>query len=262
MIERTESTRPFFEIMTSRARKPSIFAFAALCALGTALAAAATQVVAPENPGNRQELNVDTATLERYVGNYQIGSKAILTVTREATQLNAQITGQPKLPIYAEAPNKFFWKVVDAQVTFDVADSGAATSATIHQNGRDVVAPRLDEASAQAFEQQLTDRISRRQPQSGSEAALRKSIAAIGAGTPNYADMTEPLQGAMRQQLPALEGYFTGDYGTVQSVEFRGVTDAGVDKYLVTYQSGKQLQFFINLDDDGKISGLLLREAF
>ena len=249
------------ELMATQVRKSSIYAFAGLCAMAALVAAAATQIATPDAPSPRQEISVDTATLDRYVGKYQLAAHAMLTVTRDGTQLNAQLTGQPTFPVYAETPNKFFWKVVDAQVTFAVGDSGPATSATIHQNGRDRVALRLDEASAQALEQQLADRVSRQQPQSGSEAALRKSIAAIGAGAPNYDDMTAPLQEATRQQLPRLEPYFK-EYGPVTSVEFRGVTDTGVDKYLVTYQSGKQSQWFINLDADGKISGLVVRPAF
>jgi hypothetical protein len=106
------------EIMTTRARKPSTYAFAVLCILAAVVAAAATQIVAPESPGDRQEIGVDPATLDRYVGKYQLGSHFILTVTREGSQLYTQITGQPKAPVYAEAPNKFFWKVVNAEVTF------------------------------------------------------------------------------------------------------------------------------------------------
>ena len=37
-------------------------------------------------------------TLDRYVGKYSIGSVRILTITRDGDQLNAQISGQPKLP--------------------------------------------------------------------------------------------------------------------------------------------------------------------
>jgi bla regulator protein blaR1 len=249
------------EIMAGRARKPSTYTFAALCLLAAVVAAAATQIVAPEGSSARQEVSVDPATLDRYVGKYQLRSYFVLTVTREGSQLYSQITGQPKLPVYAEAPNKFFWKAVDAEVTFAVSDSGAARSATLHQNGRDLVWLRVDDATAQALEQQLADRVSRQQPQNGSEAAVRKSFAAIAAGEPNYDDMTAPLQDATRKQLPVLEDSFKG-YGPIQSVEFRGVNGGGSDKYLVTHQSGKQSEWVVNLDADGKISGLLMRPAF
>jgi bla regulator protein blaR1 len=249
------------EIMTARARKPSTCAFAVLGLLAAAVAAAATQIVAPENPGTRQEVSVDLPTLDRYVGKYQLRSYFVLTVTRAGSQLYAQITGQPKLPVYAETPNKFFWKAVDAEVTFADSGSGPAASATLHQNGHDNEWLRVDEATAQALEQRLADRVSRQQPQTGSEAAVRKSFAAIAAGEPNYGDMTTALQEATRKQLPVLEGSFKG-YGPITSVEFRGVNDGGSDKYLVTHQSGKRSEWIVNLDADGKISGLLVRPAF
>jgi beta-lactamase regulating signal transducer with metallopeptidase domain len=249
------------EIMATRARKPSTYAFAVLCILAAVVGASATQIVAPESSGDRQEISVDPAALDRYVGKYQLRSYLVLTVTREGSQLYSQITGQPKLPVYAEAPNKFFWKVVDAEVTFAVSDSGPATSATLHQNGRDLVWMRVDDATAQALEQQLADRVSRQQPQNGSEAAVRKSFAAIVAGEPNYDDMTAPLQEVTRKQLPVLEVSFKV-YGPIQSVEFKGVNDGGSDKYLVTHQSGRHSEWVVNLDADGKISGLLVRPAF
>ncbi len=116
--------------MTTRTRQASMFAFAVLCATAALLTAAATQINESASPVDRQEISVDIATLDRYVGKYQIMSNAILTVTRDGSQLNARITGQPELPIYAETPGKFFWKVVDAQVTFALGDSGPASSAT------------------------------------------------------------------------------------------------------------------------------------
>lgn len=73
--------------------------------------------------------------------------------------------------------------------------------------------------------------------------------------------MTAPLQEAVRKQSPVLELSFK-QYGPVQSAEFRGVADDGSDKYLVTYQSGKQSEWFIWLDANGKVSGLLVRPAF
>ena len=249
------------EIMTTRTGKTSTYAFAVSCLLAAVVAAAATQIVAPQSPGDRQEITVDTATLDRYVGKYQLGSHFILSVTRDGSQLYNQATGQPKWPIYAETPNKFFFKVVDAQITFAAGDGGPADSATLHQNGRDLVASRVDDATALALEQQLADRVGRQQPQNGSEAALRKHIAAIAAGAPDYGNMTAALQEAVRNQLPAMKESFK-EYGALQSLEFKGVSAAGADKYLATYQNGKQAEWFIALEASGKISGLLVRPAF
>jgi hypothetical protein len=248
------------EIMTKRSSKPWTYGFAALCVLAVTLAAAATQIVPPNATGDRQEISVDSSTLDRYVGKYRLGS-GILTITREGTQLNAQLTSQPSFPIYAETPTKFFWKVVDAQVTFSTSDGGPATSATLHQAGMDHVATRLDDVSALALEQQLSIRISQQTPQPGSEAALRRSVLAMQVATPNYDDMTPALQDVTRPQVRAVSA-FLKQLGPLQSVEFKGVTDSGADKYLVTHESGKQSQWTIQLDQNGKIAGLLVTPKF
>ncbi len=248
------------EIMTRRSRGPGIYAFAGSLLLALALAIGATQIAAPQGTAARQEISVDAATLDQYVGQYKLqgGLYSILTVTRDGTQLSSQITGQPALPIFAETPTKFFWKIVDAQVTFNVeSGSTVATGATIRQGGKDISAVRIDSQAAQALEQQLADRISQNKPQAGSEAALRKTIAATQAGTPNYDDLAPALQDATRRQLPALQPDLKAR-GPIQSVEFKGVAKGGGDQYVVTFQNGTQLQSVIALTNDGKIEGLIL----
>ena len=49
-----------------------------------------------------------------------------------------QATNQPKFPIFAESPTKFFLKVVDAQIEFVKNEKGDATAMILHQNGRDI----------------------------------------------------------------------------------------------------------------------------
>ena len=59
-------------------------------------------------------------------------------------QLNAQLTGQPALPVYADKPDHFFYKVVDAQLDFERDAAGKVTALTLHQNGRDLKAPQIE----------------------------------------------------------------------------------------------------------------------
>jgi hypothetical protein len=63
-------------------------------------------------------------------------------VTLEGDHLMTQLTGQPKFPLFAESENKFFLKVVDAQVEFVRDAKGAVASLILHQGGRDLPAPR------------------------------------------------------------------------------------------------------------------------
>jgi hypothetical protein len=94
-------------------------------------------------PKERKEIAVDPKLFDGYVGQYQLAPNFILTVTREGDQLFAQATGQPKFQIYPESQRDFFYKVVDAQITFETDASGRATSLTLHQNGANMPAKRI-----------------------------------------------------------------------------------------------------------------------
>jgi len=43
----------------------------------------------------------------------------------------------------SQVEREFFYKVVDAQITFETDSSGRATSLTLHQNGADMPAKRV-----------------------------------------------------------------------------------------------------------------------
>ncbi|HEX5007148.1 MAG TPA: hypothetical protein VFV70_08555 [Hyphomonadaceae bacterium] len=64
-------------------------------------------------------------------------------MTLENGGLQVQATGQPKAPVYPEAPNKFFYKVVDAQLTFTEAANGQPAYLTLHQMGLNQKATKI-----------------------------------------------------------------------------------------------------------------------
>jgi D-alanyl-D-alanine-carboxypeptidase/D-alanyl-D-alanine-endopeptidase len=85
---------------------------------------------------------VDSKILERYVGKYELMPNFVLTITRENDQLSAQATGQPSFPIFAKANNVFYYKVVEAQLTFNESN-GAVESVTLFQGGQTITGKRL-----------------------------------------------------------------------------------------------------------------------
>jgi CubicO group peptidase (beta-lactamase class C family) len=92
----------------------------------------------------RKEIALDEKTLERYVGRYQLAPNFVITVTRDGSHLFAQATAQPRFEIFATGERDFFFKVVDAQLTFQVDGEGRVTGLVLHQNGADVPGRRLD----------------------------------------------------------------------------------------------------------------------
>ena len=94
-------------------------------------------------PALRKEVAVDTETLDRYVGRYELAPDFILAITRDGKSLFVQATGQPRFELFPSSRNEFFLKAVDAQLTFALAAEGPAPSVTLHQNGASPVAKRI-----------------------------------------------------------------------------------------------------------------------
>jgi CubicO group peptidase (beta-lactamase class C family) len=101
-------------------------------------------------PKEHKEITVDARIFDGYVGQYQLAPNFILTITREGDQLFAQATGQGKAQIYPESEREFFYKVVDAQITFETDAKKRATGLTLHQNGANMPAKRIEGEGASA----------------------------------------------------------------------------------------------------------------
>jgi CubicO group peptidase (beta-lactamase class C family) len=99
---------------------------------------------APRLP-DLKEASVDAASLDAVTGKYDYGQrKAILTVSREGSRVFAQMTGQPKFEIFPKSDTEFFWKVVDAQVTFVKDNQGKVIKVVHHQAGQTIDAPKIE----------------------------------------------------------------------------------------------------------------------
>lgn len=92
----------------------------------------------------RPTVAVPGSTLAQYAGRYKLDSAAIFTIRAEGTKLYAELTGQPEFRLFPESESKFFYKVVDAQITFERDAEGKVVALTLHQNG-DQRAPRMEE---------------------------------------------------------------------------------------------------------------------
>lgn len=89
------------------------------------------------------EVTVSTEVLDTYVGKYELAPGFLVSITIEENQLKAQATGQPVFPIYPKSENVFFFKVVDAQLTFNTTEEGTVKSVTLLQGGREIEGKKL-----------------------------------------------------------------------------------------------------------------------
>ena len=103
---------------------------------------AAPKLTAPELPPELREIRLDDAAPGEYVGTYR-GVFGSLAIVLKENYLEAQIAGQPAFQIFASARNRFFYKVVDAQLEFERDASGKVTRVVLHQNGNHLRAPRM-----------------------------------------------------------------------------------------------------------------------
>jgi hypothetical protein len=215
---------------------------------------------APASQGNadnssrpaRQEIVVDAAVLDTYVGFYQLNDSAVFTVTRDDKHLVTRLTGQREVPIYAESNTEFFAKVVDAQISFVRDAKGDVTSLVLHQGGGHHPMKRINEAAAQNINNQTAERVKRQSASPGSEAALHRLIEGLASGKPNYGEMSPALAEATRHQLPNLHAGHE-ELGAVRSVTFLGVGRQGEDVYTVRHENGAS-HWRIALDSRGMIS--------
>ena len=212
-----------------------------------------------EPPKEHKEVTADTKTFDRFVGSYQMPG-AILAISREGDQLFLQLTGQPKFPMFPEGERKFFLKVVDAQITFDTDPQGKITQAVLHQGGRDTAARRLNEAESKRAADDmaaLAKRIKDQTQSPATEAALRRTIDELRTGQPKYELMTPALAEVTRQQLPQLQSAVS-QFGSVESVSFKGVGPGGADIYEVRFEKAST-EWRIFVGPDGKTAGMTFR---
>lgn len=99
---------------------------------------------AAEGPKARSAIRLTPAQLDRCVGRYELAPGFVVAITREGDRLLSQATGQPSAEIFPESESAFFFKVVDAQITFEPGETGPAKGLVLHQAGRDVTGRRLE----------------------------------------------------------------------------------------------------------------------
>jgi hypothetical protein len=258
-------TRSFLEqrikLIMSTSTKRWQLVGATLGLVSLALFAVAAEVSPPNANGsdNPAEVKVPASVLDDYVGYYHLTGNLVEHITRKGDQLYAQMTGQLPAEIYPSSTNEFFYKVVNAQITFEKEGAGPATGLIAHQNGADNRMARIDAALAQQLEAELKARIDAQTPVPGSEAAVHLMIEGHISNNPPYARMSPQLAKAARDQLPRSSQVFK-QLGALKSIEFKSVGAMGWDDYAVKFENGT-LDFRISLADDGTIVGALMTMA-
>ena len=97
-----------------------------------------------ELPKGRQAIELDPAIYDAYVGQYELDPDWLMTVTKESDRIFTQWAGEERVEIFPESSTKFFMKVMDAQHTFVLDETGKVSHVIVHQGGRERVATRVN----------------------------------------------------------------------------------------------------------------------
>ncbi len=89
------------------------------------------------------EVTVDPAVLATYQGVYQLAPGFALAIRAEGERLFVRATGQAEFELFAEAENRFFLRIVDAQGTFLRGKDGTVDRLLWHQGGKYQYCPRV-----------------------------------------------------------------------------------------------------------------------
>jgi CubicO group peptidase (beta-lactamase class C family) len=103
-----------------------------------------SHLIVPDLPvkPQRHAAPIDAARLERLVGSYRF-ERFVIAVTRLGDRLFAQLGDQARFEVFAVSDTEFFYRAVDARLTFELGADGSPAALVLHQNNKDQRGLRL-----------------------------------------------------------------------------------------------------------------------
>jgi CubicO group peptidase (beta-lactamase class C family) len=199
------------------------------------------------------------AELARYAGYYEITPVNVLRLEVQGGALRATGPDQPGALFHPAGGGKFFSRTSAVRIAFQTGPDGLATGALVDQAGHQVLAKAIDATEADRLAKAKAARVASGAAASGSEEALRKVVADLQKGEPDYDRLSPPLAAVMRQRLDQTTKMMAV-FGPLKSLQFTGVGPGGADIYRVEFEKAAT-EWRIALAPDGKIAALTFRPA-
>lgn len=95
-------------------------------------------------PPVHRKVKVDTRRYSLFHGRYQLTPDMVISIARNGDRLFARASGQKQVEIYPESEYSYFYKAIDAVLTFDKEVAGRVGYVTLHQGGEKIKAERID----------------------------------------------------------------------------------------------------------------------
>lgn len=198
----------------------------------------------------------DEGVLDSYTGDYRLNGWNVIAVRRESTKLFLQVVAHAPVELRPTGERDF--EMLDGMgqsVSFDRTPDGAVPSLRLRTSGGDLVAERLGTTAAEAIRARLAVRMQEQKPLEGSSAAVRRLVDGLRTGNLNYEEMAPVLAKIARKQMCRLRTQIAF-IGAAQSIEFKGVSNQGLDIYDVHHEHGNsRVQIMYS---DGLISNALV----
>ncbi|WP_010248813.1 serine hydrolase [Acetivibrio cellulolyticus] len=112
-----------------------------------------------ELPSEPKAIELESGITDKYVGTYEYVKGYNIIITKSGDQLFAQVTGQAKAEIYPEAEDEFFYRSVDARISFKKNENSEVTGLVLKQGNADIEAKRIGSAPEEKKEIQLDAKI-------------------------------------------------------------------------------------------------------
>ena len=95
------------------------------------------------------------------------------------------------------------------------------------------------------------------EPSPGTEAALRRLVAGLASGSPDYDKLSPVFAEIVRRDLPMTQAMFSS-LGELKSVTFLGHGPTGDDAYTLVFANGEVIMS-VPLDAEGRMAGGMLK---
>jgi CubicO group peptidase (beta-lactamase class C family) len=210
-------------------------------------------------PASRTLAAVRPEALDRLMGVFELDDKSVYVVRRDGGQLVGNVIGNGPVALYPSADTELFAREVDVVVSFTADPGGAVNSVKHRAYGQERTGKRVEEARARTVLAAVTrdaERIKEQKADPRSASALRKLIAGLASGNPDYDAMSPQIADLTRQQLNGLRELFAG-LGELKTLTFQRVTESGADEYLAEFAKGK-LRIDMGVNDDGRMDKVYL----
>jgi CubicO group peptidase (beta-lactamase class C family) len=100
-----------------------------------------------EKKEEKKEIQLNSALLKAYEGQYQFRPDSVVTIERIEDRLTAQITGSSAFALHALSETRFFRRDSDIEITFHLNNIGQVTHLTLTENGREARGEKISSIS-------------------------------------------------------------------------------------------------------------------